>query len=171
MQNKSSKIIKEVVLSNFDRKICIYRNDYQDVQIESYDYNKDYSDLEEEVDEISCFEDNNGKVLNPVYESIFNNYPTINLSLLTEYFEKVKRENPEIDPTEIVLTCRPSCYASEAGYRISHFRPETDQEYQERISFYEMKKLQRQKEKEEKKKKAAENKRKQYEKLKEEFGD
>lgn len=171
MKNKSSKFIKEVILSNFDRKICIYRNNYQDVQIESYDYNKDYDDLVEEVDDISCFEDNNGKVLNPVYESIFNDSPKINLSLLTEYFEKVKKDNPEIDPTEIVLTYRPSCYASEAGYRISHFRPETDQEYQERISFYEMKKLQRQKEKEEKKIKSLEKKKKEYEKLKKEFGD
>lgn len=168
---KTQKFIKEVILSNFDRKICIYRNDYQDVQIEPYDYDKDYHDLEEKVDEISCFEDNEGKTLNPVYESIFNDYPKINLSLLSEYFEKVKKDNPQIDPTEIVLTYRSSCYASEAGYRISHFREETDQEYQERISFYEMKKLQRQKEKEEKKKNSVENKRKQYEKLKKEFGD
>lgn len=170
MKNKKNKFIKEVILSNFDRKICIYRNNYENVQIEPYDYNEDYCDLEE-IDEISCYEDNNGKKLNPIYESIFNDYPKINLSLLAEYFEKVKKENPEIDPTEIVLTFRPSCYASEAGYRISHFREETDQEYQERISFFEMKKLQKQKEKEEKKKNSIENKRKQYEKLKKEFGD
>jgi len=170
MKNKKNKFIKEVVLSNFDRKVCIYRNNYNDFEIKPYDYNEDYLDLEG-IDEVSYYEDNNGEKLNPVYQSIFNDYPKINLSLLTEYFEKVKKENPEINPAEIVLTYTPSCYANEAGYRISHFREETDQEYQERISFFEMQKLQRQKEKEEKKKNSIENKRKQYEKLKKEFGD
>jgi hypothetical protein len=169
MKNKNSKLIKEVILSNFERKVfLLYQNGH--IQIESYDYNKDYNDLDQ-IDEISYYEDNNGKKLNPVYESIFNDYPKINLYLLFEYFEKVKKDNPEIDPKEIVLTYRPSCYASEACYRISHFREETDEEYQERLSFYEMKKLQRQKRKEEKKKISVENKRKQYEKLKKEFGD
>lgn len=169
MKSKNSKFIKEVILSNFERKICLlYQNG--NIQIESYDYNKDYNDLDQ-IDEILYYEDNNGKKLNHVYESIFNDYPKINLYLLSEYFEKVKKDNPEIDPKEIVLTCRPSCYVNEACYRISHFREETDEEYQERLSFYEMRKLQKQKQKEEKKKISIENKIKQYEKLKKEFGD
>lgn len=168
-KQQSPKRIKEVILSNFDRKVLVTDTNTDVSILKDYDLNEDFHSEETILDFI---QDENGNYINEEYEKAFTN-DRINLSFVNSYFEKVKKENPNINPDKIVLTY--SGYTSSNSYcydfRISHFRIETDEEYQERLNSYELKKQEKQKKKEESKEKLLERKKKQLEKLKKELGE
>lgn len=163
-KQQSSKWIKEVILSNFDRKVLVTDS------IEDYSILKDYDPNEDfNSKDLYFLQDEQGNEINEEYENAFNQSGTINLSFVNSYFEKAKKENPNIDPSEIVLKYDYDYYC--VNFRISHFREETDEEYQERLNSYELKKQEKQKKKIKSKEELLERKKKQLEKLKKELGE
>lgn len=160
-KQKFQKWIKEVILSNFDRKVLV-TDTITDVSIlKDYDPNEDFHSKD-----LDFLQDENGNDINEEYENAFcQSSDRINLSFINSYFEKVKKENPNIDPNEIVLTYDYDYYC--VNFRISHFREETDEEYQERLNSYELRKLEKQK----KKVKSQEELLERIEKLKKELGE